>query len=224
MIYHALEITYSLKRYHIVFIEESGTFRRNGHKPPRSALDYTAQGLVYKYSPENEKKVYFPYASKETNKNKFIKEKRINKSLPGLSESRPDLVELIVSMQHFSSDGARWFPEFMDLNNKNKHLHLVAHELFKGISFEFKGNKIVSEGITIEKDSSIETNTGILNGPLTITYKNAHEFNGYGIYKVETYDAIYIDGYGYPMNSYEFINHCIKAISTVIQTFVDEVY
>lgn len=189
----------------------------------RSALDYTAQGLVLKYSPQNKKKVYFPYATKETDREKFIKEKRIERSLPGLSEARPDLADLILSMQHFSSEGARWFPEFMDLNNKNKHVHLVPHEQFKGVSFVFEGRKIVSEGITIGETGAIETDKGILKGPLNITYENANDFNGYGIFKAEEYDAIYIDGYGYPLNSYEFMNHCVKALSAVVQVIANEV-
>ena len=92
-----------------------------------SALDYVAQDLVLKYAPEKKKKVYFPYAALDTSKEKFIKDKRIDKALPGLREQRPDLIDTIMSMQHFSREGARWFPEFMEINNINKHVHLVPH-------------------------------------------------------------------------------------------------
>ena len=185
----------------------------------RSSLDFVAQGLSLKYAPQNKRKVYFPYAKLDTDKETFLREKRIDKAVPGLSNRRPDIGETILAMQHFSHPGAKWFPEFIELNNKNKHIHLVPHGLFRGVSLEFNGRKIIAEGISLGETGVIETDFGTLKGPLTITVENANEFDGYGIFRAEPWEAIFIEGYGFPLNSYEFVSHCVRALSSVVKQF-----
>lgn len=185
----------------------------------RSALDFIAQGLVLKYAPMNDKKTFFPYAKLETDKEKFMNGNKIGKAIPGLSEHRPDLVDLILSMQHFSQDGMRWFPEFMELNNKNKHVHLVPHGLVKGVCLSIGGNYIFAKSIRLGKNGVINTDQGTINGPLTITPENVDKFDGYGIAAAEQWENIYIDGYGFPLNSFEFIRHCVQSLAEAVRIF-----
>lgn len=62
----------------------------------RSALDFCAQAMVLKYSNIEPKRVYFPYATLNTSKEKFDNENRIAKALPDLKIKRPDLFDLLV--------------------------------------------------------------------------------------------------------------------------------
>lgn len=185
----------------------------------RSALDYVAQGLVLRYCPGHRGKVYFPYASSDVTKEQFIKSNRIEKSIPGLVESRPDLADFIISMQHFSRPGAEWFPQFMELNNRNKHVHLVPSGLVRGVRLSFDGSSIFAESIVLGESGQILTSSGVLKGPLLISPDNVNEFEGYGVFYAEAWESIYIDGYGFPMNSLEFVGHCVRAISAVVKSF-----
>ena len=93
----------------------------------RSSLDFTAHGLFQKYgfSSSPHQNIYFPYASLSQSEEEFRKLRRIDKCIPSLSTSRPDIVEKIESYQHFASPNNRWLPIFMDLNNENKHQQLT---------------------------------------------------------------------------------------------------
>jgi hypothetical protein len=107
----------------------------------------------------------------------------------------------------------------MELNNKNKHVHLVPHGLEQGVSLAFGGSKIVAKGIALGETGMIETECGTLRGPLVITPENAKDFQGYGIFAAERWEAIFIENYGFPMNSLEFVSHCTKALSSVVKQF-----
>jgi len=197
-----------------LLIKIKGTFEHL-----RSSLDFVAQGIALKYDLKNKRNIYFPYARLGVDRETFVNEKRIEKSLPGLEKIRPDIVKFIMDMQHFSHEGAKWFPEFMELNNKNKHVHLVPQGLSKAVSLEFNGNQILAHGITIGESGSIKTKNGTLKGPLEITTENVNEFDGSGIFEAKAWEAIYIKGYGFPMNTFEFVRHCVCAISTVVKQF-----
>lgn len=185
----------------------------------RSALDFVAKGLSLRYAPQNKKKVYFPYAKLNIDQETFLRKKYIDNSIPGLSNLRPDIARVIIAMQHFSHPGAKWFPEFMELNNQNKHIHLVPHGLFQGVSLEFEGRKIIAEGISLGETGTIETDFATLKGPLTITPVNASDFERYGIFGAERWEEIFIEGYGFPLNTNQFIAHCVKALSSVVKQF-----
>ena len=112
----------------------------------RSSLDFTAHGIFQKYgfSTSSNQKVYFPYAPLSKSKEEFRKSLRIDICIPGLSTSRPDIVEKIESYQHFFSPNNRWLPIFMDLNNENKHQQLTPQ-----IRKETKELRISSGGASI---------------------------------------------------------------------------
>jgi hypothetical protein len=94
----------------------------------RSAMDFAATGIfeLHGKSPSSARpKIYFPYAKATQNKTDFEKSGRIDTCIPGLSTSRPDIVQLVVEMQHFGSRGYTWLPSFMELTNENKHQRLT---------------------------------------------------------------------------------------------------
>lgn len=185
----------------------------------RSSLDFCAQAIVIKYSNKKPKRIYFPYATLNTPKEKFENDNRIEKALPDLKIKRPDLFDTIIAMQHFSHEGAKWFPQFMALNNKNKHVHLVPNEITEGVVLEVDGSKIYAKSISLGKTGSISTTKGVLKGPLNITPQNVAEYADMCVAKAAYWESIFIDGYGFPMNAYEFNSHCVRAISSVVKQF-----
>lgn len=90
----------------------------------RSALDYCASALFEKYgrSKKAHPKVYFPYAKLSEDKNKFRAE-IVDRCLPGVLGSRPDIAEKLESYQHFGNTG-NWLALFIELTNENKHQRL----------------------------------------------------------------------------------------------------
>ena len=70
----------------------------------RSALDYAAHGLFDKYgtSSKSNPRIYFPYAKDDQSESDFLSSNRIESCIPGISTSRPDIVDIISSFQHFA--------------------------------------------------------------------------------------------------------------------------
>jgi len=153
----------------------------------RSALEYCAQGLEEKYGPEKDKtKISFPYAKLSVTKEQFTKNRYIENRIPGLTNSRPDIENYLLSMQHFSDPRCRWFPQFMELTNKNKHIELTPHDKFEGVKVVSGGLTIIAQGVG-----------GNIEGAIS------------------KWDEFLIDGVEWPMTAIEFIRHCQRAISDV---------
>jgi hypothetical protein len=93
----------------------------------RSALDFATHGVFDRYgsSLKAKPKIYFPYARADETRAVFEKSERIEARIPGLTASRPDIVQLLLEMQHFGSYGYTWLPAFMELTNENKHQRLT---------------------------------------------------------------------------------------------------
>jgi len=93
----------------------------------RSALDFSAHGLFEKYGAAagSTPNIYFPYAWNGLSIADFRTKQLVEKKIPGITASRPDIVALIESFQWFSSVDYLWLPKFMDLNNENKHQRLT---------------------------------------------------------------------------------------------------
>ncbi len=92
----------------------------------RSALDFTAHDLFNKYGDgSSTNNLYFPYAWEGLDLAGFRGKKRVEKCIPGLSRNRPDIAAMIENYQHFSDIKNTWLPQFMDLNNENKHQRLT---------------------------------------------------------------------------------------------------
>ena len=120
-------------------------------------------------------------------------------------------------MQHFSHPGAKWFPEFMELNNKNKHVHLVPNSLSEGVALSSGAQIISAKSISIGKGGSIRTNQGVLKGPVTITPESVGSGAQFGAFSAKSWQAIFIEGYGFPNNALQFTSHCVREISSVVR-------
>lgn len=108
----------------------------------RSALDFAAGALFAKYgNAKPNAKVYFPYALATQTAAQFRASNRIDVCIPGLLASRPDIVAVLESFQHFGGSEWTWVPTFMELNNENKHQRLTPQ-----IRKETRQLKISSSG------------------------------------------------------------------------------
>ena len=138
----------------------------------RSALDYTAHGLFESYGDPGQRgrnKIYFPYAAASIELSRFRQQQTIQNSIPGLPRNRPDIVEKLESYQHFASHKNSWFPEFMALNNTNKHQKLTPQEKteIKQLSISSPttpGIVLIAPTINIDKDAEIRLGDTKLKG------------------------------------------------------------
>lgn len=94
----------------------------------RSALDYATHGLVDKYGrmPAEHRSVQFPYARENQNRETFVQ--NLPNRIPGVTTSRPDVIDVLAGFQHFGEvfgRGSTWLPRFMELANENKHRNLT---------------------------------------------------------------------------------------------------
>jgi hypothetical protein len=124
----------------------------------RSALDFSAHGLFTKYgsSPKADPNIYFPYAGLGQSQAAFQASKRIETSIPGITIARPDIVVRLESYQHFAAPTNQWLPQFMELNNENKHEKLTPQT-----RTEAKQLRIESAGTALE----VGPGAGISVGP-----------------------------------------------------------
>jgi len=140
----------------------------------RSALDFSARGLFDQYgsSPKSNPKIYFPYATASQDRAAFEKSGRINACIPGLSTSRPDVVQSLLEMQHFGSHGYTWLPDFMDLTNENKHERLTPQVRKESKELRVSGGGAsigIGEGasISIGPGASISVGGAVIRGGQT---------------------------------------------------------
>jgi hypothetical protein len=80
---------------------------------------------LYGSSKKSNPNIYFPYALTTQSRAEFEKSGRIDQCIPGLTASRPDVVQLLLEVQHFGNRGYHWLPQFMELTNENKHQRLT---------------------------------------------------------------------------------------------------
>jgi len=123
----------------------------------RSALDFVAHGLFHKYGASSSKslKIYFPYATLSQPETEFQRSNRIEICIPGLTSSRPDIAEKIISFQHFSKESNRWLPIFMELNNESKHQRLTPQ-----IRKETKELRVSSDGASMSMGPGASISVG----------------------------------------------------------------
>ena len=87
----------------------SGTLRvqiKNFVENLRSALDFAAHGLFDRFgsSPKANPKIYFPYATAGQDRAAFEKGGRIETCIPGLTASRPDIVQSLLEIKGFAQN------------------------------------------------------------------------------------------------------------------------
>ncbi len=151
----------------------------------RSALDFTAHGLFDRYGDQNKvgKNIYFPCAWEGLDLNVFRSKHRIEKCIPGLCNSRPDIVSKIESYQHFSNPNNSWLPKFMDLNNANKHQHLTPQTRREVKELRISSGNVgmrLSGGasIKISGNAQIKMGNAIIGGNQTISPESPAKIYG----------------------------------------------
>ena len=159
----------------------------------RSALDFAARGLYSKYgvSSKSNSHIYFPYASKQQTMDGFRAANRIEQCIPGLGASRPDLVAVLESMQHWNSDYF-WLPDFMELNNENKHERLTPQIRKESKELRISSGRAsirLGEGASIRMGpgASIRMGDSIIPGGQTIDVNNPPTVLGGGHSEIITW-------------------------------------
>lgn len=142
----------------------------------RSALDFTAHGIFNKYGDQSksDQNIYFPYAWEGLDLNGFRSKNRIEKCIPGLNNTRPDIVAKIESYQQFSNASNSWLPRFMELNNENKHQRLTPQTRKEVKELKISSGNVgmrLSGGasIKISGNAQIRMGNAIIGGNQTIS-------------------------------------------------------
>lgn len=171
----------------------------------RSSLDFAAHGLFEKHCVASPKKpkIYFPYATTEQSRAEFEKNGRINACISGLSAARPDVVNLLLEMQHFGSKGYKWLPSFMSLTNENKHQRLVPQVRKESKELRISGGGAsISLGqgasISIGTGASISIGSAVVRGGQTFDANNPPQVQG-GRVEVITWVSFHFETNGEPV-------------------------
>ena len=145
----------------------------------RSALDFSAHGLFDKYGSSTKKnpRIYFPYATADQDLSAFRRANRIDVCIPGLAATRPDIVTLIEDLQHFGRASMSWVPDFMALNNENKHQRLTPQVRRESKELRISGGGAsigLGQGasISIGRGASISIGGAVIRGGQTFDVNN----------------------------------------------------
>jgi hypothetical protein len=185
----------------------------------RSALDFAARGLFERYGRSAGKpKIYFPYAIASQDRMAFEKSGRIETCIPGLQDSRPDIVILLLEMQHFGSHGHKWLPDFMDLTNENKHERLTPQirKESKELRISGRGASIgMGEGasIAVGPGASISIGGTIIQGGQSFGVGNPPRVVG-GKVETITWVSFQFDSIG--KHVLPFLESALKGVSEIV--------
>jgi hypothetical protein len=137
----------------------------------RSALDFAATGIFDSHgsSSKGKPRIYFPYATGGQTRGAFEKNARIETCIPGLSKSRPDIVQTLLEMQHFGARGHTWLPAFMELTNENKHQRLTPQVRKETKELRISGGGAsmsmgTGASVSIGKGASISIGGAVIQG------------------------------------------------------------
>jgi len=171
----------------------------------RSSLDFAAHRLFEKHCVASPKKpkIYFPYATTKQSRAEFENNGRIDACIPGLSAARPDVVNLLLEMQHFGSKGYKWLPSFMSLTNENKHQRLVPQVRKESKELRISGGGAsISLGqgasISIGTGASISIGGAVVRGGQTFDANNPPQVQG-GRVEVITWVSFHFETNGEPV-------------------------
>ena len=110
--------------------------------------------------------------------------------MPGLTSNRPDIVNAIEKMQHYADPANIWLPQFMDLNNKNKHKQLTPQTRSETKTMEMKvGSTTLNfePGASLNIGQALNINGKVIPGPISISPENPPDLQGAGTVKVTTW-------------------------------------
>lgn len=172
----------------------------------RSGLDFTAHGLFERYGTSSRKNpnVYFPYASLGQTQAAFQSANRIEICIPGISSSRPDILAKLESYQHYTHPDNRWLPQFMDLNNENKHERLTPQTREEARHLRLaSGGASISLGpgssISMGPGTSIRMGGMTISGGQQISGDRPAQFSGHGNQTVTVWVSFNFESNGEPV-------------------------
>jgi len=115
----------------------------------RSALDYCAVALFMKYgkSKKSNPKIYFPYVNQGVDRLKF--QETVERCIPGLPASRPDIVDLLATYQYFGNTG-NWLSVLIIITNENKHEQLTPQVQKEYLEVIISGTLQSGESVKID--------------------------------------------------------------------------
>lgn len=187
----------------------------------RSALDFTASGIfdLYGSTTKENPKIYFPYANANQTRPVFEKSGRIEACMPGLSKSRPDIVKLLLEMQHFGTRGYTWLPTFMELANENKHQRLTpqARKETKELRISGGGASIsVGQGasISIGLGASISIGGAVIKGGQSFDVNSPPNVEG-GKTEVISWVSFHFQSNNQPV--IPLLNNAQKGIGSIVK-------
>lgn len=193
----------------------------------RSALDFAAYGIFDKYGFSSQKKprIYFPYAIQSQSEKEFRKSNRIETCIPGLSKSRPDIVDKIESFQHFANPKNRWLPIFMDLNNENKHQQLTpqTRKESKELRLSSRGSKLAlgpGAKIDLSPGASMKVGDMVIRGEQSFDSQTVPKSEGPGKKEIITWVSFSFTSHGEPViplleNALEGVAQIVEELSTL---------
>ncbi|HUU49512.1 MAG TPA: hypothetical protein VMW81_00970 [Nitrospinota bacterium] len=193
----------------------------------RSALDFTAHGLFDKYGDQTKAgyNIYFPYAWECLDLKGFNAKKLIEKCIPGLSSSRPDIASKIESYQHFSDPNNAWLPKFMDLNKANKHQNLTPQTRKEVKELRISSGNVgmkLSGGasIKISGNAQIRMGNAIIRGNQTISPESPAQIFGPAKQEVITWVSFHFTDNKEPViplltNAFNGIEKIVNELSAV---------
>lgn len=188
----------------------------------RSSLDFAAHGLFDQHCIQTAKKpkIYFPYATATQNQTEFEKSRRIDACIPGLSAVRPDVVALLLEMQHFGSKGYKWLPAFMELTNENKHQRLVPQVRRESKELRISGGGAsiaLGQGasISLGAGASISIGGAIVLGGQTFDVNRPPQVQG-GHVEVITWVSFHFETNGQPV--IPFLESSLKGVREIVTT------
>jgi hypothetical protein len=129
----------------------------------RSSLDYCAREICDQCSSGSSSKVvYFPIVSQSFRQSDF--KSRVGKLMPGLLDSRPDLLPVLESFQPFASVNNNWLADFASLCNENKHEQLSITQCTSGYGLASKKD----DEILIMEHFKDDKTTPFIRNPLML--------------------------------------------------------
>lgn len=188
----------------------------------RSSLDFAARGLFERYGSSAGKapNIYFPYARLNQDRAAFETSGRIENCIPGLTAARPDVVLALTEAQHFGETANLWLPEFMDLNNENKHERLTpqTRSETKELRVSSGGTQIsMGEGASISMGSGTSISlggAGVIRGGQTFGANRPPRVAGPTTVEVVTWVSFCFDSNGRPV--VPFLAAAVEGVGSIV--------
>jgi hypothetical protein len=194
----------------------------------RSALDYTARNLFIRYGASNKNpNIYFPYISTiDMTRQEYDEKKLFNRVLPGVEATRPDVRDFILLLSEYEK-GTRWFFDFMQITNTNKHVKLVRQEVREDVTLDMPSNEGVgisfrAHSISFGSTGGLATDVGRISGPFDAKPGESIPMVEGGSITPERIRYLSIEGHLSAGEAKEFAERCCVVISDVVRRLVSD--